>query len=225
MTEIFKKKRSATELARSLRLYAVSDRAWVGRQTFAEQIESALSGGATTLQLREKTLDADSFLREAVEIKRIAARFNVPLIIDDSLDVALACDADGIHVGQSDLDAREVRRRIGPKKILGVSAQTVEQAKRAEDCGADYLGVGAVFATTTKLDAQTVDFATLKAICESVSIPIVAIGGITLENVERLRGSGIVGVAVVSAIFAQNDVAAATRELDRKTRFLFGNGE
>jgi thiamine-phosphate pyrophosphorylase len=165
-------------------------------------------------------LSADEFRREAVAVKRLCERFDVPLIIDDALDVALECDADGLHVGQRDLEAGEARRALGPNRILGVSAQTVEDARLAVERGADYLGVGAVFPTSTKTDADAVSLETLRAICDAVSVPVVAIGGIGAAQVERLAGTGIVGVAVVSAIFGSADVETATRELERLTRIF-----
>ncbi len=219
------KRGDAAALRRALRLYAVTDRAWLGAKTGDEavraletQIEAALRGGATVVQLREKNLSADEFLREAVAVKRLCERFDVPLIIDDALDVALECDADGLHVGQRDLEAGEARRALGSNRILGVSAQTVADAKLAVERGADYLGVGAIFPTSTKADADAVSLETLRAICDAVSVPVVAIGGIGAAQVERLSGTGIVGVAVVSAIFGSGDVEKATRELDRLTR-------
>ena len=203
----------AGALRRALRLYAVTDRAWVGRQTFAEQMEAALRGGATCLQLREKDLPDDAFLSEALDVRRLCERHGVPMIVNDNLDVALRAGADGVHVGQSDRPAAEVRRLLGPGPILGVSAQTVEQALEAERAGADYLGVGAVFPTATKRDADAVPLSTLRAICAAVRIPVVAIGGIAADNLAQLRGSGIAGVAVVSALFAQPDIETATRAL------------
>ena len=220
-----RKRLDAAALRRALRLYAVTDRAWLGAKTgdaairaLEAQIEAALRGGATVVQLREKNLSADEFRREAVAVKRLCERFGVPLIIDDALDVALECDADGGHVGQRDLEAGEARRLLGPSRILGVSAQTVADAKLAVERGADYLGVGAVFPTATKTDADAVSLETLRAICDAVSVPVVAIGGIGAAQVERLNGTGIVGVAVVSAIFGSADVKSATRELERLTR-------
>lgn len=194
-------------------LYAVTDRAWLGSQTLAQQVEASLKGGATCIQLREKKMDTPSFIREAQEIKQLCRDFGVPFIINDNVEVANAVDADGIHVGQHDMEAGMVRQRLGEGKILGVSAQTVEQALRAQACGADYLGVGAVFHTGTKLDADDVSFDTLRAICNAVDIPVVAIGGICRDNVSQLSGTGVDGIAVVSAIFAQADIEAAAHEL------------
>ena len=204
--------------SKTMRLYAVTDRAWTGRQTLYEQVEDALRGGATCVQLREKTLAREEFLREAVKIGALCRRYGVPFLINDDVGIALESGADGVHVGQSDMAAGKVRALIGPDKILGVSAQTVEEALLAEREGADYLGVGAVFPTGTKADANAVSYDTLRDICAAVSIPVIAIGGITKDNVARLSGSGIVGVAVVSAIFAQPDIPAATRELKAAVR-------
>ena len=203
---------------KDLLLYAVTDRSWLNGETLYSQVEKALKGGATFMQLREKDLDEENFLKEAVEIKKLCRKYEVPFVINDNVDIALSMDADGVHVGQSDMEALDVRAKLGPDKIIGVSAQTVEQALLAEKHGADYLGVGAVFHTGTKLDADDVSFETLKEICQAVSIPVVAIGGITRDNLMKLKGSDIAGVAVVSAIFAQKDIEAATRDLLEKTK-------
>jgi len=197
----------------SLLLYAVTERSWLKNRTLNDAVEEALEAGVTFLQLREKNLDYDSFLQLAIEIKKIADKYKVPFVINDNVDVAIACGADGVHVGQEDMDAKEVRKIIGPDKILGVSAETVEQAIRAEQSGADYLGVGAVFPSPTKLDAEVVSYETLKEICKAVSIPVVAIGGINEDNAMRLAGSGIAGIAVISAIFAKDDITAAVKKL------------
>lgn len=196
-----------------MRLYAVTDRAWVGKKTLMEQVEAAIKGGATCIQLREKELDDENFLQEAVEMKELCAKYRVPFIINDNVEIAVKCGADGIHVGQSDMEAGNVRELVGAEMIIGVSAQTVVQALAAEKAGADYLGVGAVFNTTTKLDAHEVTFETLKEICEAVSIPVVAIGGINKSNILELSGSGADGVALVTAIFAAEDIEAECREL------------
>lgn len=198
---------------RDLLLYAVTDRSWLGEKTLSQQVEEALQGGVTMLQLREKDLEQDAFLEEALAVKALCRRFCVPFLIDDDVPLALRCGADGVHVGQSDMEAGEVRARIGPDKILGVSVQTVSQAVLAQEAGADYLGVGAVFSTSTKLDADTVSFDTLRKICAAVDIPVVAIGGINTENLLELSGSGIAGVAVVSAIFAAPSPQAAAHRL------------
>lgn len=203
---------------KSLLLYAVTDRSWLGEHTLREQVEKSLRGGATFIQLREKDLDRSLFRAEALELKTICADHKVPFVINDDVTLAVEIDADGVHVGQSDMEAGQVRDMIGPDRILGVSAQTVEEALLAQREGADYLGVGAVFHTGSKADADDVSYETLKDICEAVSIPVIAIGGITCENVEQLTGSGIVGIAVISAIFAEPDVEAATAELKKKVK-------
>ena len=201
-----------------LLLYAVTDRSWLGNSTLYEQVEEALRGGATFIQLREKELDDEEFLREAMEIKELCRRYHVPFVINDNVEIARKSDADGVHVGQSDMEAGDVRAILGENKILGVSAQTVEQAILAEKRGADYLGVGAVFHTGSKADADDVSHETLKAICEAVNIPVIAIGGIGKDNVMQLSGSGICGIAVISAIFAAKDIKAATAELKEVTK-------
>ncbi len=201
------------ELAGSLLLYAVTDRHWLDGRTLGEVVRESLEGGVSFLQLREKDLDDGRFYEEAVELQAMAKEYGVPFVINDNVDIALRMDADGVHVGQSDMEAGDVRALLGPDKILGVSAQTVEQAVLAEQRGADYLGVGAVFPTGSKDDAEDVSYETLKAICEAVSIPVVAIGGITLENTPELAGSGICGIAVISAIYAQKDIKEAASQL------------
>ena len=189
-----------------LRLYAVTDRSWLGTQTLAQQVEQALRGGATCVQLREKELNDTDFLAEAKELKILCARYGVPLIINDNVELALKVDADGVHVGQEDMDARDVRNLIGADKILGVTAKTVEQAQKAQLAGADYLGSGAVFGSTTKPNARPMTKELLHSICQSVTIPVVAIGGIHRGNIASLEGTGIRGAAVVSGIFAAADI-------------------
>ena len=198
---------------KDLLLYAVTDRAWLGDKTLSWQVEESLKGGATMIQLREKHLDHEHFLKEAKEIKELCRKYQVPFLINDDVDLAVEVDADGVHVGQHDMEAGEVRKKIGPNRILGVSAQTVEQALLAQQAGADYLGVGAVFPTGTKDDADAVSIQTLGEICRAVSIPVVAIGGIGHHNVMQLAGSGICGIAVVSAIYAQPDIQNAASTL------------
>jgi thiamine-phosphate pyrophosphorylase len=198
---------------KSLLLYAVTDRAWLKDHTLLQEVENALKGGTTFVQLREKNLDEEKFMKEAVEIQALCKKYSVPFVINDNVEIALAMDADGVHVGQSDMQACQVRKKLGPDKIIGVSANTVEQALAAEKSGADYLGVGAVFPTGSKEDAQDVSLDTLKAICLAVDIPVVAIGGINKENVWQLQGSGIDGIAVISAIFGQPDIQEAANEL------------
>ena len=196
-----------------LRLYAVTDRSWLGTQTLAQQVEQALRGGATCVQLREKELNDTDFLAEAKELKILCTRYRVPLIINDNVELALKVDADGVHVGQEDMDAQDVRSLIGPDKILGVTAKTVEQAQRAQRNGADYLGSGAVFGSTTKRNAKPMSMELLKSICQSVTIPVVAIGGIHRGNIASLAGTGIRGAAVVSGIFAAADIEEECRLL------------
>lgn len=199
-------------------LYAVTDRHWLNGETLYSQVEKTLEGGTTFVQLREKELDEEHFLEEAKKIKKLCAKYNVPFVINDNVEIALEMDADGVHVGQSDMEAGDVRAKLGPDKIIGVSAQTVEQALLAQERGADYLGVGAVFHTDSKADAADVDHETLKAICEAVDIPVIAIGGISKDNVGELAGSGICGIAVISAIFAEKDIKGATQELKNRTK-------
>lgn len=194
-------------------LYAVTDRMWTGKQTLTEQVEVALKGGVTCVQLREKELEEEDFLKEAMEIKTLCKKYGVPFIINDNVEVAVQCEADGIHVGQNDMKTENVRERVGDGMMVGVSVQTVEQAREAEAAGADYLGVGAIFTTSTKSDADDVSFDTLKNICKSVSIPVVAIGGINKSNMMQLSGLGIDGVALVSAIFAAEDIEKECAEL------------
>lgn len=201
-----------------LLLYAVTDRSWVGKSTLLAQIEEALQAGVTLLQLREKDLDQNTFKEEALAVQKLCKRYNVPLIINDNVSLAIDINADGVHVGQGDQDAKEVRALIGPDKILGVSCQTVEQAMLAERDGANYLGVGAVFSTQTKLDASTTGIQVLHDICHHICIPVVAIGGIQLHNIKQLQYAGIAGVAVVSAIFAAPNITKAVENLILETK-------
>jgi len=197
-------------------LYAVTDRHWLNGESLYSQVEKALKGGATFIQLREKNLGEEEFLAEAKEIARLCKSYHVPFVINDNVEIAKKVDADGVHVGQSDMEALDVRKTLGEDKIIGVTAKTVEQALKAQAHGADYLGVGAVFGTTSKADATKLDHKVLKEICETVDIPVVAIGGITEENVTELAGNGICGVAVISAVFGQPDIEQATKELKEK---------
>ena len=210
-------------LTKDLLLYAVTDRHWLSGRTLFDVVKESLEGGVTFLQLREKNLDEEHFFEEAVELQELARKYNVPFVVNDNVDIALRMDADGVHVGQEDMAAKDVRALIGEDKILGVSAQTVEQAVLAEKQGADYLGVGAVFPTGSKSDAVDVSGETLKAICEAVSIPVIAIGGITEENVAELSGSGIVGIAVISAIYAKDDIKKAAGNLKQATIEMLGD--
>lgn len=200
-----------------LLLYAVTDRKWLAPgESLAAPVEAAIDGGATFVQLREKNLARDAFVAEARELKALCAARGVPFVVNDDVSIALEVGADGVHVGQSDMEAGSVRDAIGPDRILGVSAETVDEAVLAERRGADYLGVGAVFPTGSKDDAAAVSRETLAAICAAVKIPVVAIGGITLENLPALAGTGVCGVAVISAIFAQRDIRAAAAALREK---------
>ena len=194
-------------------LYAVTDRAWVGKQTLYEQVESALKGGVTCVQLREKELDDEAFLKEAVEIHALCQRYGVPFFVNDNVDIAIRCHAEGVHVGQEDMNAAQVRQRVGDGMMIGVSAHNVEEARRAVAQGADCLGVGAVFATHTKTDVSQMSRQTLLDICNAVDVPVVAIGGIHKDNILELKGSGVDGVALVSAIFGAEDIEAQCREL------------
>lgn len=200
-----------------LLLYAVTDRGWLNGETLYAQVEKALKGGVTFVQLREKALDEQAFLEEAKEIQKLCAQYHVPFVINDNVEIAAQIGADGVHVGQSDMEAGDVREKLGPDRIIGVSAQTVEQAVRAQERGADYLGVGAVFQTGSKADAVEVSHETVRAITEAVDIPVIAIGGITKDNVSELSGTGICGIAVISAIFAQEDIEGAARVLKERT--------
>ncbi len=194
-------------------LYAVTDRAWTGRKTLYQQVEEALRGGVTCVQLREKDLSDEEFLREAKKLHALCRQYGVPFIVNDNVEVAVACGAEGVHVGQEDMAAGEVRRRVGEGMLLGVSVHTVEEAREAVANGADYLGLGAVFPTSTKTDVDQMSPETLRAICGAVDVPVVAIGGINRDNIEKLAGSGVDGAALVSAIFSADDIEAACREL------------
>jgi len=200
---------------KTMLLYAVTDRAWTGKQTLYEQVESALRGGVTCVQLREKELDGENFLKEAMEIGALCRRYGVPFFINDNVDVAIACHADGVHVGQEDMAAADVRARVGDGMMIGVSAHSVEEAVAAVNNGADCLGVGAMFATSTKSDVSALSKDTLKQICEAVPVPVVAIGGIGRNNMRQLSGTGVDGFALVSAIFGASDIESECRELRR----------
>lgn len=202
------------EIRRALLLYAVTDQMWLkDGETLSDAVAAVLENGVTFLQLREKDLAPDAFEAEAEKLKILCAQYAVPFVVNDSVEIALQCDADGVHVGQSDLRGRDIRAMIGPDKILGISAGTVEEAKAAEKANADYIGVGAVFGTSTKKNARSMTMEQLRAIVSAVSIPVVAIGGINAENILRLSGSGVDGVAVVSALFGADDPGRATAEL------------
>jgi len=199
--------------SKSLLLYAITERAWLKGKTVAEAVEEAILGGATFIQLREKNLSYEEFLKTAIDVKAVTDKYNIPFIINDNVDIAVKVDADGAHIGQSDEEIKTARKKLGADKIIGLSAGTVEEAVKAEQSGTDYIGVGAVFNTSTKLDADTVSFETLKEICKTVNIPVVAIGGISKNNALQLAGTGIEGICAVSAIFAQDDIKVAAAEL------------
>lgn len=202
------------EIRKAMLLYAVTDQMWLKEgETLGDVVESVLQNGATFLQIREKDLAQDAFEAEAERLKTLCAQHGVPFVVNDSVEIALQCDADGVHVGQSDIKGRDIRSMIGPDKILGISAGTVEEAVAAEKAGADYIGVGAIFTTSTKKNARSMTMEQLKKIVSSVSIPVVAIGGISAENILQLCGSGVDGVAVVSAIFAAEDPGKAAADL------------
>ena len=206
------------KLAESLLLYAVTDRHWLGERSLYDVVRESLDGGVTFLQLREKDLDDANFFEEAVRLQQMAAEYGIPFVVNDNVDIALRMNADGVHVGQSDMEAGNVRALIGPDKILGVSAKTVDQALLAQSRGADYLGVGAVFSTSTKPGAIGCDLKTIGEITKAVDIPCIAIGGVNESNIDQLTGHGLYGVAVVSAIFAQDDVKKAAASLLERTR-------
>lgn len=205
-----------------LLLYAVTDRHWLAEgEPLSHAVREALEGGATLVQIREKALEEAAFEAEALELQALCREYGVPFIVNDDVELAVRISAEGVHVGQEDMEAGRVRELIGPDRILGVSAQTVEDALRAEAAGADYLGVGAVFPTGSKDDAVDVPQDVLRDICEAVSIPVVAIGGITFGNMDRLADSGIAGISVISAIFGQKNIREATRSLHEKAAKLF----
>ena len=205
---------------KDLLLYAVTDRHWLNGRTLYSVVKESLDGGVTFLQLREKELDEAHFLEEAKELQKLCKEYKVPFIINDNVDIALAMNADGVHVGQSDMEAGDVREKLGPDKIIGVSAQTVEQALLAEKHGADYLGVGAMFTTTTKLDAKSVTIDKLKEIKKTVDLPVVAIGGLSLNNIDELKEANVDGYAVVSAILKANDIKLECEKWTRKIEEL-----
>lgn len=199
----------------SLLLYLVTDKSWLGTQTLAEQVEEAIKGGVGMVQFRDKNSDADAFLDEAIRIQSVCRKYSVPFIINDNVEIAGKINADGVHVGQNDMNASDAAKFMGHDKILGVSVQTIEQAILAEQSGADYLGVGAVFTTSSKSDADNVSLDTLKKICSSVNIPVVAIGGINIDNAEKLKDSGICRIAVINAILSAENIEATTLNLKK----------
>lgn len=198
---------------KTMRLYAVTDRAWVGKQSLYEQVESALKGGVTCVQLREKELCYEEFLNEAIEISALCKEYGIPFFINDNVDVAIKCKADGIHVGQEDMKASTVRQKVGNNMMIGVSVHSVEEALEAVENGADCLGVGAMFSTSTKTDVDVLPKEVLRNICSAVDVPVVAIGGIGKNNIAELAGTGVDGVALVSAIFGADDIEKECRQL------------
>ncbi len=213
------------DIRQSMLLYAVTDQSWLKNgQNLLSVCEDVLNNGATFLQIREKDLAPDDFQAEAAKLKELCNRHNVPYVVNDCVEIALAIDADGVHVGQSDIKGRDIRNMIGKDKILGISAGTVEEAIAAEQAGADYIGVGAVFGTSTKKNARNLTVEKLKEIAASVSIPVVAIGGINENNVMELSGSGIQGIAVISAIFASENPGMATARLKKLAKEMVSHG-
>lgn len=198
---------------KTMLLYAVTDRAWVGKQSLYEQVESALKGGVTCVQLREKELAEEDFLKEALEISALCKEYDVPFIINDNVEIAIKCQADGIHVGQEDMEASQVRKKVGEDMMIGVSVHSVEEALEAVKKGADCLGVGAMFSTSTKKDVNLLPKESLKDICQAVNVPVVAIGGIGKSNIIDLSGTGVDGVALVSAIFSADNIEEECRNL------------
>ena len=194
-------------------LYAVTDRAWVGKQSLYEQVESALKGGVTCVQLREKELDEEAFLAEAMELSALCKRYGVPFFVNDNVEIAVRCGAEGVHVGQEDMEATQVRNKVGEHMMIGVSVHSVEEALIAVANGADCLGVGAMFSTSTKTDVDVLPKEILRDICAAVDVPVVAIGGISKINISELSGTGVDGVALVSAIFAADDIEQECRLL------------
>lgn len=213
MQRVYEKEKQMNCNRNDLILYAVTDRSWIGERTLWEDVESALKGGTSFIQLREKELGEEALREEALVIQKLCAKYRVPFLLNDNVRLAHEIDADGVHVGQKDMDAASAREILGPDKIIGVSVRTVEQAVAAQEKGADYLGVGAVFPTGSKSDAVEVDHEVVRQICDAVDIPVIAIGGINRDNVLQLKGTGVCGIAVISAIFAQKDIEAAAREL------------
>lgn len=213
------------EIKNSMLLYAVTDRAWLKEnEDLTSVCKSVLENGATFLQIREKDMDEGTFEQEAEALKKLCAQYHIPFVVNDSVEIALDIDADGVHVGQSDIKGRDIRSMIGNEKILGISAGTVEEAIAAEKAGADYIGVGAVFGTSTKKNARNLTVEKLKEISESVSIPVVAIGGIGASNIMELVESGVDGVAVVSAIFAAESPGEATAKLLKLSKEMVRHG-
>lgn len=216
---------SREDIKKAMLLYAITDRMWLKEgESLSDVTRKVLENGATFLQIREKNLDEEAFIKEASELKNLCGEYGVPFVVNDSVEIAMAVDADGVHVGQSDIKGRNIREIIGPDRILGISAGNIEEAVAAEKAGADYIGVGAVFATSTKGDARNITIEKFREIRESVSIPTVAIGGISASNIMELAGSGADGVSVISAIYGAEDPGAATAELLIKAKEMVNNG-
>ncbi len=201
------------DVKKAMLLYAITDRTWLGNNSLYKQVEDAIKGGATFIQLREKNLSYEKFLEEAKKIKEITDKYGVPFVINDNVEIAKEIDADGVHVGQSDTEAKRAREILGKDKIIGISAGNLKEAIDAEKNGADYIGIGAMFHTDTKSDATSVTFEEAKEITGKVNIPVVAIGGINSENILSLKGTGVDGVAVISAIFSHENIYDATHKL------------
>lgn len=199
-----------------LKLYLVTDRKWLNGHKLTDDLEKAILGGVTIIQLREKNLSNEEFISIAKDVKKVCQKYHIPLIINDNLEVALAINSDGIHIGQNDIPASIVRKQIGPDKILGVSVHNLKEAFQAKIDGADYVGVGAIFSTETKNDATNVTLDSLKKICDNIDLPVVAIGGINLDNISKLKDINIAGIAVVSVIMKANDITAASGQLVRE---------
>jgi thiamine-phosphate pyrophosphorylase len=212
------------DLGRALRLYAITDRTWLDGRALEDVVDALLEGGVTCLQMREKRLTGAELKAQALALKQVCARHGVPFIINDSVELALEVDADGVHVGQKDIQGRDIRALMGPDKIVGMTAATPELARAAQAAGADYIGAGAVFGTATKADAKFLGVPSLKTICAAVDIPVVAIGGIGADNLPQLNGCGAAGAAVVSALFHQADPRAAARRLRALAEEMAGHG-
>lgn len=209
--------------AKDMLLYAVTDRTWLNGKTLSSQVEEAIIGGATFIQLREKNLNYSDFLNEAIEIRKICNKYKIPFVIDDNVEIALKSGADGVHLGQNDMSIKQARNILGENKIIGATARTVEQALKAQQESADYIGSGAVFATSTKSDTVPLSYENLCRICSSVNIPVVAIGGINAENARNLSGSGISGIAVVSGIFKSDDIRKSAEMLKETVVDIIGD--
>lgn len=204
-----------------LNLYLVTDRHWLANRNLEDDVEKAILGGVTMVQLREKNIDNDSFIELAKKVKQVCNKYKVPFIINDNLEVALAIDSDGIHIGQDDLPASLVRQKIGPDKILGVSAHNLDEAIAAKKAGATYLGAGAMFSTTTKDNTTNLSIEQLQAITKNVDIPVVAIGGINYDNCLSLKNCNLAGIAVVSAIMAATNINEAASNLKKRAQVIY----